>query len=1380
MTIQYIEYWDNGRVAREKINSIMQEVEASIPSIWENWHWYIWWVDTWITAVWFTLREWNNLIQRNANLEAYVDLQIATWITPSDEFQVWVTVGKVLETDGWDQDWLLLNRQTTNGEYARWIYGNDWKLYFDCGDGVWNQIYLASDVNGLFTTLRSELWAVAFSNDYTDLDNKPTIWNGKLSIQRNGTLVNEITMNSTSNVTANISVPTKTSDITNDSWFITKEVADLTNYTPTSSLGAVALSNDYSDLNNLPDIPDAVSDLDNDLWFIDKDVDDLTNYTKTSDLPTVWTAKITIQKNWSKVDDFGVNATSDKTINITMSKSDVWLWNVDNTSDLNKPISTATQNALDGKQATISDLSTIRDNATAGKWASDTIATYGDIVTHDVSEFATASQGWKADTAVQPWDLWAVATSNDYTDLDNKPTIWDATITIQKNSTNVDSFKTNATANKTIDIQLSKSDVGLWNVNNTSDADKPISTATQSALDWKQDVLVAGTNIQIASDGKTISSTDTTYTAWTWLSLNGTEFSNAWVTSVNGNTWAVTINQVSDTAFWSSWDGVTWTAPSKNAVYDKVSGIDTSISTIEWKIPSQATSTNQLADKAFVNSSINSVTAYYITKNANGDQFATHAELTSATTFYSGWVARTPTRNDYCIVADDEDHDHATTRYIYNSGWEFQYIVNETALTQGQLDALNSWITSGKVTSYDSAVSTIGWYGNIVTHNTSEFATSTQWWKADTALQPNDNISQLTNNVWYITSSALPTKVSDLQNDTGFITSSALSGYQTTANMVTDLTNPDNTHYPTTKAISDALVDLWAWDMLKSVYDPNNIWADAFDYTNFINTPTIPDAQIQSDWTQADNTKKDYIKNKPTIPTVNNAKITVQKNWTKVKDFTLNQSTDETINITVPTKVSDLSNDTWFITSSSLPTKVSDLQNDTWFITSSSLPTATSDLTNDSWYITSADIPTNVSDFTNDAWYITSASLPTVNNNKITIQKNGTKVDDFTLNQSSDKTINIAVPTKTSDITNDSWYITKSVNDLTNYTLTSSLSSVATSGDYWDLNNLPTIPADTADLTNGAWFITAWDLASGSWIWISWTTISNTWVLSVNGNTWAVTVSEFLPWSWTAGQVVTKTSSWYQYSNIPSQVSDTAYASSWDGVTSTAPSKNAVYDKIQSVIASIPTVPTNISAFTNDAWYITWITSGDVTTALWFTPYDSANPSWYVTSSIINDTAYWSGWNSDTTHAPTKNAVYDKISAMDTTISWKQDILVSWTNIKTVNWESLLWSGNLTIPNYAWVTKTISNDEVEIWIRTLVNKPAGNFTITKPATLVDGEEYTIRIINNASVTITLWTWITNPRNVDLSTSQYATDQLVFLSIGGELELQPISASGTRS
>ena len=45
--------------------------------------------------------------------------------------------------------------------------------------------------------------------------------NGTLTIQRNGTNVQTFTANQTGNATANISVPTKTSDITNDSGFIT-------------------------------------------------------------------------------------------------------------------------------------------------------------------------------------------------------------------------------------------------------------------------------------------------------------------------------------------------------------------------------------------------------------------------------------------------------------------------------------------------------------------------------------------------------------------------------------------------------------------------------------------------------------------------------------------------------------------------------------------------------------------------------------------------------------------------------------------------------------------------------------------------------------------------------------------------------------------------------------------------------------------------------------------------------------------------------------------------------------------------------------------------------------------------------------------------------
>ena len=58
------------------------------------------------------------------------------------------------------------------------------------------------------------------------------------------------------------------------------------------------------------------------------------------------------------------------------------------------------------------------------------------------------------------------------------------------------------------------------------------------------------------------------------------------------------------------------------------------------------------------------------------------------------------------------------------------------------------------------------------------------------------------------------------------------------------------------------------------------------------------------------------------IPTVNNSTITIQINWTTLKSITLNQATGETINIPVPTKVSDLTNDSGFITKA-----VSDLTN---------------------------------------------------------------------------------------------------------------------------------------------------------------------------------------------------------------------------------------------------------------------------------------------------------------------------------------------------------------------------------------------------------------------------------------------------------------------
>ena len=157
------------------------------------------------------------------------------------------------------------------------------------------------------------------------------------------------------------------------------------------------------------------------------------------------------------------------------------------------------------------------------------------------------------------------------------------------------------------------------------------------------------------------------------------------------------------------------------------------VDAIEEKIPAAADASNQLADKAFVNSSINNYAAFYLTKNAKGDAFGTYAELTSATKFWNAGVEKTPTKNDYLVVLQDETKTTAlgvnpTTRYIYQGEWptgqfEFQYIVNNIALTQAQVDAINSGITKSIVDSRVIPSSTkSGYAANAVNADTATTA----------------------------------------------------------------------------------------------------------------------------------------------------------------------------------------------------------------------------------------------------------------------------------------------------------------------------------------------------------------------------------------------------------------------------------------------------------------------------------------------------------------------------------------------------------------------------------------------------------------------------------------------------------------------------------
>ena len=70
------------------------------------------------------------------------------------------------------------------------------------------------------------------------------------------------------------------------------------------------------------------------------------------------------------------------------------------------------------------------------------------------------------------------------------------------------------------------------------------------------------------------------------------------------------------------------------------------------------------------------------------------------------------------------------------------------------------------------------------------------------------------------------------------------------------------------------------------------------------------------------------INGTPTIPTVHDGTLTIQKNGTTVKTFSANQSGNVTANITVPTKVGELENDRGFTTNTGTVTSVAVKMND--------------------------------------------------------------------------------------------------------------------------------------------------------------------------------------------------------------------------------------------------------------------------------------------------------------------------------------------------------------------------------------------------------------------------------------------------------------------
>lgn len=192
------------------------------------------------------------------------------------------------------------------------------------------------------------------------------------------------------------------------------------------------------------------------------------------------------------------------------------------------------------------------------------------------------------------------------------------------------------------------------------------------------------------------------------------------------------------------------------------------------------------------------------------------------------------------------------------------------------------------------------------------------------------------------------------------------------------------------------------------------------------NKPSIPAAQIQSDWSQSDSSKADFIKNKPTIPSVDqtyNASSTNAQSGTAVAGAIANVRQVPTTQSTDNGKVlgvTDANGTLGWVAQSGGGTQV---QAD-WTETDTADPS----------YIQNKPTETTL-----------------VAGNNVTITESGSTL---TLSASGGGTQ-----------VNADWDATSGVAeilhkpDLSVYVQSSSLAAVATSGDYDDLQNKPTIPA---------------------------------------------------------------------------------------------------------------------------------------------------------------------------------------------------------------------------------------------------------------------------------------------------------------------------------
>ena len=329
-----------------------------------------------------------------------------------------------------------------------------------------------------------------------------------------------------------------------------------------------------------------------------------------------------------------------------------------------------------------------------------------------------------------------------------------------------------------------------------------------------------------------------------------------------------------------------------------------------------------------------------------------------------------------------------------------------------------------------------------------------------------------------------------------------------------------------------------------------------------------------------------------------------------------------------------------------IPADISAFNNDAGYITMDSvpaIPTNVSAFTNDAGYLTSFSetdpqfnawdkdyddlinkpviptVPTNVSAFTNDAGYLTSFTeqqVLSISNDTLFLT-GGSFVKlpagfDGDYNSLTNKPVIPTVPTNVSAFSNDAGYIT-------GYTETDPQFN-AWDKDYNDLTNkpvIPTIPTNVSAFTNDAGYLTEYTEQQIL-------TISNDTIFLSGGS--FVKLPAVTGFSGDYNDLTNKPTIPIVPTNVSAFTNDAGYITDY---TEIDPMFNA-WDKDYNDLINTPTIPTvpeNVSAFANDAGYLTSFTEQQILTI--------SNDTIFLTGgSFVKLPAGFSGDYNDLTNKP--------------------------------------------------------------------------------------------------------------------------------------------------